>query len=162
MAEESRGDGSGNGQAATNDGPAFSIITQYVKDLSFENPGGPPALVDTDIAPQGDVAIQVLTRPLDGDNYEITLEFEITARREETVAFILEVAYAGVFRIRGAEGEAFNKALMVECPRLLFPFARRVVFDVVRDGGFPPLMVAPIDFNAIYQQRRTENAAADA
>ena len=112
------------------------------------------ATADSDVAPQGDVAIQVKTRRIDDTSVEVSLEFEITAQREGTVAFIVELAYAGVFRIIGLEGEAFDHAVMVECPRMLFPFARRVVFDIVRDGGFPALMLAPIDFNAIFQQRR--------
>ena len=144
----------GDGQAAPGDELAFGIVAQYVKDLSFENPGGPMATSGSEAAPEGDVAIQVKTHRIDDDSIEVSLEFEISAKREDTVAFIIELTYAGVFLVRGLEGEALDHAVMVECPRLLFPFARRVVFDVVRDGGFPALMLAPIDFSAIYRQRK--------
>jgi preprotein translocase subunit SecB len=156
MADDAQ-DGSGaggDGRAASPEWPSFGIIAQYVKDLSFENPGGPMATSGSDTAPEGDVAIEVKTHRIDDESIEVSLEFEISAQRDGAVAFIIELKYAGVFRVRGLEGEVLNHAVMVECPRLLFPFARRVVFDVVRDGGFPPLMLAPIDFGAIYRQRQ--------
>jgi len=144
------------GNGAGEDEAQIQVITQYVKDLSFENPRAPASLVQSDVQPHGDVSIQVRTRGIGGEGYEIVIDLVVNARQDEEVAFVVELTYGGVFRVSGFDEDLADIALMVECPRILFPFARRIVADVVRDGGFPPLLLAPVDFLKLYQQRVAE------
>ncbi len=147
-------------EAAERDGaPQIAILAQYVKDLSFENPKAPDSVAEGTGKPRGNVSIQVKSRRLSEDNYEILLEFNIEAKNDDTVVFIVELTYGGVFGVRGFDDDAMELALWVECPRLLFPFARRIIADAVRDGGFPPLMLGPIDFLALYRQRGAQGDA---
>ncbi len=139
--------------------PQLSLRTQYTKDLSFENPRAPHSISPSQEAPKGDVQVKVSSHELGDDLYEIMIEFQISATRDGDVVFIVELSYAGVFTVRGFDAQTQPLALWVECPRLLFPFARRVIADVVRDGGFAPLMLGPIDFHRMYQQRLAEAAA---
>ncbi len=142
------------GQAAERDQqPQIAVLAQYVKDLSFENPQAPDSVAEGTGKPQGNVSIQVKTRRLSEDKYEILLEFNIEAKNDDAVVFIVELTYGGVFGLRGFDEAAMALALWVECPRLLFPFARRIIADAVRDGGFPPLMLGPIDFLSLSRQR---------
>ena len=142
------------GEAAERDQqPQIAVLTQYVKDLSFENPQAPDSIAEGTGKPHGDVSIQVKSRKLRDDTYEILLEFSIEAKNNDTVVFIVELTYGGVFGVRGFDDDAMQLALWVECPRILFPFARRIIADAVRDGGFPPLMLGPIDFLGLYRQR---------
>ncbi|MFQ5783661.1 MAG: protein-export chaperone SecB [Alphaproteobacteria bacterium] len=138
---------------------SISIVTQYTKDLSFENPRAPESLIQENAQPHGEVAIQLKTRALGSDNYEVVIEFDVKATQDGEVAFIVELAYGGVFNLAGIDERLRDIAVMVECPRMLFPFARRIVADAVRDGGFTPLMLAPVDFLGLYH-RRNEGAAA--
>lgn len=146
---------------ATASNPRIIIMTQYVKDLSFENPRAPVSLVEGDGQPHGDVAIQVRSRNLGDDNFEILLEFNIEAKREGKVSFVAELVYGGVFTVSGFSDDMLEVATLVECPRILFPFARRVIADAVRDGGFAPLLLAPIDFLKLYQDRARSAAVAE-
>ena len=139
--------------------PQIAVLTQYVKDLSFENPKAPESVAEGTGKPHGNVSIQVKSRRLNEDNYEILLEFNIEAKNNDAVVFIVELTYGGVFGVRGFDEAAMELALWVECPRILYPFARRIIADSVRDGGFPPLMLGPIDFLGLYRQR---GAAPDA
>ena len=141
--------------------PRIIIMTQYVKDLSFENPRAPASLVEGDGQPHGDVAIQVQSRNLGDDNFEILLEFNIEAKREGQISFVAELVYGGVFTVSGFSDDMLEVATLVECPRILFPFARRVIADAVRDGGFAPLLLAPIDFLKLYQNRTQSAAVAE-
>jgi preprotein translocase subunit SecB len=168
MADETRPPESaqpgGNGDGADGpDGPAPSLLiaAQYIKDLSFENPHAPASLAHESQQPHGDVAIQVKSRHLGDDDYEVILEFNVKATQGDEVAFLVELAYGGVFRVQGFDDATRELAIMVECPRILFPFARRIIADSVRDGGFPPLMLAPIDFLALYQRRLHAAANTD-
>ena len=140
--------------------PFLSMVAQYVKDLSFESPRAPTSVLNKGIEPHGDVSIRVTSQALGNDNYEVQIEFNIAATDADEVAFLVELVYAGVFTMRGFEDEFKEMALMVECPRILFPFARHVIYDTVRDGGFPPLMISPIDFHRLYQQGMHGDAAA--
>jgi preprotein translocase subunit SecB len=130
--------------------PQAGILGQYVKDLSFENPsslqgGGQPRL---------EVSVNVNARAGDQDMYEVELRINASAKGDEDRAlFAVELLYAGLFRLTGAPKEAIEPFLLVEAPRILFPFARRVIADCVRDGGFPPLMLDPIDFGGLYIQQ---------
>ncbi len=142
--------------------PQLAVLGQYVKDLSFENPRAPMSLSQSQEQPRGDVGIQVKNRGLGDDRYEIVLEFNIKSSVGEDVAFILELSYGGVFTVRGFDENTTRLALWVECPRLLFPFARRIIADSIRDGGFAPLMLGPIDFLRLYQQRGTADSGDSA
>lgn len=129
--------------------PQLAILAQYVKDLSFENPNAPQIFQSTG-QPQLDVNVNVgVTRPGE-DVYEVALKINVTAKVEGTTSFAVELLYNGLFGLRNVPEEALQPFLLVEAPRILFPFARRVISDVSRDGGFPPLMLEPIDFASLY------------
>ncbi len=145
--------------AEAKQGQEIAIVTQYIKDLSFENPGAPATIIQPAEQPDGNVSVHVKRRRLSGDDHEVVLEFGLEAKRQDgSVAFILELSYAGVFTVRGFDAAARRFVLSVECPKLLFPFARRVIADSARDGGYPPVMLGPIDFASLYQQRLASNA----
>lgn len=140
--------------------PQAGILAQYVKDLSFENPNAPASL-QLQEQPKIDINVNVNARAGDQDMYEVELKINATARTgDERVAFQVELLYAGLFRLTGAPAEAIEPFLIVEAPRILFPFARRVVADVVRDGGFPPLMLEPIDFGSLYLAQLEQRGGA--
>jgi preprotein translocase subunit SecB len=129
--------------------PQLAILAQYVKDLSFENPNAPQVFQST-AQPQLDVNVNVgVTRPGD-DVYEVALKINVTAKVEGATSFAVELLYNGLFGLRHVPEEALQPFLLVEAPRILFPFARRVISDVTRDGGFAPLMLEPIDFASLY------------
>lgn len=134
----------------------ITVNAQYIKDLSFENPNAPNSLVNTGKAPDVDVNINVEAKKLSDMGYEVALKINAKAKTEEGPAFIVELAYACIMTLNGVPEDQVQPVLMIEGPRLLFPFARQIVADATRDGGFPPLLINPIDFVAMYQQ----NAAA--
>ena len=147
-------------EAAPAPQPRMSMHTQFVRDLSFENPRGPAALSDADDKPQVEVQVNVETKrvPEHPERYEVALKINATAKKKAGPAFLLELDYCGVFEIAGFENNVLAQVLLVECPRLLFPFARRIAADAVRDGGFPTLFLDPIDFLGLYRQRLAEEA----
>ena len=147
-------------QAAQETRPQLGIRTQYIKDLSFENPSTPNRSPEAERAPDIQVNVQVQVGRLDQTNFEVTLQITANARHEEKPVFLVELTYAGVFTLVGIPQEALEPTLLVECPRLLFPFARRIVADVTRDGGFPPLLLGPIDFLALYRNGQAQAAQA--
>ncbi len=142
--------------------PQLGIQSQYVKDLSFENPAAPGRLAETESAPDIKVNVQVEARALTEATYEVSLQITADARQDEAPVFLLELTYNGVFSFIDVPKEALEPALLVECPRLIFPFARRIVADVTRDGGFPPLLLTPIDFLALYRGRQAQGAESEA
>jgi preprotein translocase subunit SecB len=151
----------GSDQQATNGSdtsPQIGLISQYVKDLSFENPNA-PQVYQWQTQPQIDVQFNIGAQMLGEEVHEVALKIEITARAEQRTAFAVELVYAGLFGIKNVPHEQLQPFLLAEAPRLLFPFARRVVADAVQDGGFPPLMLDPIDFGALYMQRAAQNQA---
>lgn len=141
-------------------GPSVNVLAQYVKDLSFENPRAPNSLQPRQSAPPININVNVSARQIGQSEIEVTLTIDARAGTEADLLFNVEIAYAGVFRIAGVPAEHTQAFVMIECPRLLFPFARQIVADAVRDGGFPPLMIDPIDFVALYQQNLGQNRAA--
>jgi preprotein translocase subunit SecB len=141
-------------------GPAVNVLAQYVKDLSFENPRAPNSLQPRQNSPGINISVNVQARPVGQSEVEVTLTLDARAGADEDVLFNVEIAYAGVFRIMNVPAEHMQPFVMIECPRLLFPFARQIVADAVRDGGFPPLMIDPIDFVALYQQNLSQNRPA--
>lgn len=142
-----------NGSDAMNiggEGPRVQIVGQYVKDLSFENPGAPMTLT---VRPQIDLGVDLQARRLDPERYEVELKLRVSAKSDEKPVFLLELVYGGLFFIQSAPEELLQPILLIEGPHLLFPFARRIVADVIRDGGMPPLMIEPIDFAALYRAK---------
>ena len=145
--------------------PVAGILTQYIKDLSVENPNAPAAYQWSD-QPQVDVQFNIGAEPVGDDVTEVALKVNINATCEKGALYIVELDYCGLVGIRNLPEEQAHAYLFAEAPRILFPFARRVVADAVRDAGFPPLMVDPIDFNGLYIQqlqakRAQEEAAGD-
>jgi preprotein translocase subunit SecB len=149
-----------NDQAQANAGDnatpaALNVLTQYVKDLSFESPGAPQSLKAREKAP----TINVNANPLGDTDYDVLLTLTARAEADSAVLFNVELIYGGVFRIQGFPQEHMLPLLFIECPRLLFPFARQIIADATRNGGFPPLMIDPIDFARMFQQRLAEEEA---
>lgn len=140
--------------------PQLRVLTQYVKDLSFENPNAPRMLGPLNDQPQIGVRVDVNVQRLAEVDFEVTLSVSIDAKSNEDVMFLVELQYCGLFRLTNIPADSLEPMLLIECPRQIFPFARRIVADVTRDGGFPPLMIDPIDFVGLYQQRRAETAPA--
>ena len=132
--------------------PQVGIISQYVKDLSFENPNS-PAVYQWQVQPQIDVQFNISSNKAADDVYEVVLKVDVKAHGDQGVAFAVELAYAGLFGIRNVPEDQIQPFCYAEAPRLIFPFARRVLADAVRDGGFPPLMLEPIDFAGLYMQQ---------
>jgi len=144
----------GNGAATDNQaaaGPSaqIQVLAQYVKDLSFENPAAPMSLQGQ--KPALEVGVDVQARGLGVDQYEVSIRVRADAKSANQTIFVCEVTYAGVFMLKNIAQENIQPILLIECPRQLFPFARRVVADTTRDGGFPPLMLDPIDFLTLYR-----------
>ena len=153
MAETEPGSPPPQGAERSLQGLSLVVNAQYVKDLSFENPRAPASLVATKEQPQIDVNVNVNARGLQPGVFEVTLSIRADAKIGGEPAFIAELEYAGVFTVAGAPEDVLRPVLLIECPRLLFPFARRVVADVTRDGGFPPLFLNPIDFVSLYRRQ---------
>jgi preprotein translocase subunit SecB len=140
---------------APNAAPQLMVLAQYVKDLSFENPNAPGSLAQT-AQPQINVTVNVAANPLAEGDVEVELRLEGRAESGGSVMFNIELVFAGVFRMRNVPQDNVHPLVMIECPRLLFPFAREIVANAVRNGGFPPLLLDPIDFVALYQQRAAQ------
>ncbi|HEV7435783.1 MAG TPA: protein-export chaperone SecB [Pseudorhizobium sp.] len=146
-----------NTQGATS--PSLNILAQYTKDLSFENPGAPRSLQARDKAPAININVNVNANPLSETDFDVVLSLNVEAKEGDKVVFAAELVYGGVFRITGFPQEHMLPVLFIECPRLLFPFARQIVADVTRNGGFPPLMIDPIDFAQMFTQRMAQEKA---
>ena len=167
MADEPAG--AGNSGAA--DAAGFNLVGQYIRDLSFENPGAPGSILAGGPNPSFSVSINVAVKKQGDDVYAVELTLNAKAEREQAMLFNVELIYGGVFRLRNVPEDRLPPLLMVECPRLVFPFARQVLANVVQQGGFPPLMMEPVDFQALYiqnlrnlqsqQQQKTDAPAVD-
>jgi preprotein translocase subunit SecB len=156
MADTSSNGGAAQPAPAASTQPGIHVLGQYIKDLSFENPNAPRSLRPSDKAPKLDVNVNVNARPQSEAEFEIELKLDAKAVRGDETLFIAEVSYAGLFQIRNVPQEHMHPLLLIECPRLLFPFARQILADATRQGGFPPLMIDPVDFAALYRQRMAE------
>ncbi|MFZ5746810.1 MAG: protein-export chaperone SecB [Pseudomonadota bacterium] len=137
--------------------PTAGVISQYVKDFSFENPNS-PAIYQKQGQPAFDVQFNIGSGQVGDDVFEVVLKIDVKANIDNQVAFVVDLAYAGLFALRNIPVEQLEPFLLGEAPRILFPFARRVLADAVRDGGFPPLMLEPIDFAGLYMQRAQQVA----
>jgi preprotein translocase subunit SecB len=141
--------------------PQINVLGQYIKDLSFENPNSPESLRTPGEHPQVQINFNVSADVVGEDLYEVKLAMEAEAKSEDKVLHRLEMVYAGVFALKNLPKEAIQPILFVECPALLFPFARRLVADLSREGGFPPLLLDPIDFGALFRQRLAQQQKAE-
>ncbi len=140
--------------------PHLQILAQYLKDLSFENLNAPQSLMDTGEQMQIEVSVNLEAESAGEGRYAIDLTIEASAHRGNERAFLVEVVYGGLFHVQNIPPEAVQVVCLVECPRILFPYARRILSDATRDGGFPPLLVEPIDFYRLYRERQAETEAA--
>jgi len=134
----------------------LTVVSQYVKDLSFENPGGPDSLLTLKEVPHGTVRVDVRVQPRTPPELEVVLFLAVEAKAGDKVVYVSECEYGGVFRIGRVSQESVLPLIMIEAPRLLFPFARQVIAHAISAGGFPPLLINPIDFAALYRDKRDE------
>lgn len=134
--------------------PSFAVKAQYIKDLSFENPNAPQSIATMESRPTIDVKVDLRSQVLQENFHEVGLHIGAKASSEQGVLFLVELVYAGVFELQNIPSERLESLIWVDCPFVLFPFARRVIADVTRDGGFPPLLLDPIDFQGLYIQHR--------
>ncbi len=153
--------------ATTNGGPAtgpeqqqpqLGVLAQSTKDLSFENPNAPQSLQPPAQPPAINIQINVNPKQLTATDFEVELKLEGKAEANNNLLFSFDLTYAGVFRLQNVPQESLGPLVMIECPRLLFPFAREIVARAVTGGGFPPLILDPVDFVALYRQKMSQMA----
>ena len=149
--------------------PSFNLIGQYIRDMSFENPGAPASIMLGGPNPNFQVGINVGVKKQSEDLYAVEITLNAKADREKNVLFNVELIYGGVFRMKNIPEAQLAPLLLVECPRLIFPFARQVLATITQQGGFPPLMMEPVDFTQVYlqslqqmQQQQQQNGGAPA
>ena len=151
-----------NGAASAPPQPKMSVLGQFIRDLSFENALALKG-VEGEVKPaiNVEVALDAKKRPVD-NQYEVITKFKVTSNNQDggEPLFLLELEYGGIFQVENVPEEQLHPFLMIECPRMLFPFVRRIVSDVTRDGGFPPLNLDTVDFLALYRQEIARRAAA--
>ena len=145
-----------NGGPSADMQPQLSVVAQYIKDFSFENPNAPQSLAPSEQPPQIGIQINVNANPLSDTDIEVSLNLEGKAESAAGLLFGFELEFAGVFRIRNVPQESLNAIVLIECPRLLFPFAREIIATAVRNGGFPPLLLDPVDFVGLYRQKMAQ------
>lgn len=132
--------------------PSIRVLVQYIKDFSFENPNAPMSLSgEVQKDSKINITINVEAKPLTDTEFEVILQINASAKDKETVIFSAELYFGGVFQILNVPADSIHPMVMIECPRILFPFARRIISDSVRDGGFPALMIDPVDFTQLYR-----------
>jgi preprotein translocase subunit SecB len=139
--------------------PQLGVLAQYTKDLSFENPNAPQSLQPQQQQPAINININVTPRQLSATDFEVELKLEGKAEVDKLLLFSFDLTYAGVFRLQNIAQDALGPLVMIECPRLLFPFAREIVARAIVNGGFPPLMLDPVDFVALYRQKLAQQPA---
>jgi preprotein translocase subunit SecB len=142
-----------NGGPAADQQPQLTVVMQYTKDFSFENPNAPQSLAPQTEPPQIGIQINVGATPLSETDIEVVLKLEGKAENAGKLLFQFELEFAGIFRIRNVPQESLNAVVLIECPRLLFPFAREIIATNVRNGGFPPLLLDPVDFVGLYRNK---------
>lgn len=159
MADDKKDNGGTGGAGASQADmtlPSIQIAAQYIKDLSFEN----PSMGINVRQPQIDFAVDLQARRMqDNGPYEVVIKLRVSATQDEKTIFLLEIAYGGIFILERVPEEAVQPFLLIECPRMMFPFVRRIVADLVSDGGLPPLMIEPIDFAQLYRNRLARAAS---
>jgi preprotein translocase subunit SecB len=144
-----------NGQ--DQEAPGIRILAQFIRDLSFENPRAPESLrAAGQVQPQIDLGVEMNARGREDGLYEVDLKLSAKAERNDGALFMIEILYGGLFQIGGVPSDEIEPVLLIECPRYLFPFARRIIADLSSEGGFPPFLLDPIDFAGVYQARKAE------
>ena len=166
MAEDKKDAPNGKAGKATETAaqPEFRLLGQYIGDLSFENPGGAKSILSGAASPSFAVNISVQVKKQEDSVYAVELSLVSKATRDEAVLFNIELVYGGVFRAAGFADNQLPPILMIECPRLIFPFARQVLASVTQAGGFPPLLMEPVNFEALYRQnlaKMTQDSGAN-
>ena len=146
------GNGTGNGADPAQSEAQVSIIAQYLKDLSVENPSS-PQVFQWQAQPALDVQFSLNADKVADDVHEVALKIEVSARSDNGVHFIVDMSYAGLFGLRGVPEDALPPFLLIEAPRLLFPFARQIIAEAVVNAGFPPFYLDPIDFTSVYMSQ---------
>jgi preprotein translocase subunit SecB len=144
--------------AAEGGEPGIRILAQFIRDLSFENPRAPEALRASQDQPQIDLNVEMNARGRDDGLFEVDLKLSARANRSDGPLFVVELLYGGVFQIGGVPADEMEPVLLIECPRYLFPFARRIIAEVSSEGGFPPFLLDPIDFAGVYAARKAGGA----
>lgn len=147
------------GTSAEQGEASFVLRSQYIKDISFENPRAPGIFLQLEQPPTIDVQVNLQAERLDQNVFELTFHIQVRAMHEKITVFMVDLAYAGIFEARGIPEEHLEQALLVQGAFLLFPFARRIISDVTRDGGFPALNIEPIDFFALYARNKAQAQA---
>lgn len=167
--DSTKPDGEGSHHEETGTPPGrghlpITIVRQYLKDISFENPNAPQVYRQaSEEGPELHITIDLTGNKLEERTHEVVLSVNLTAKIQDTTAFLIEVQYAGVVTVKeGLTEEQVEQAVMVETPRYLFPFLRATVADMIREGGFPPLLLSPIDFQRLHRQRRRAQSEAAA
>jgi preprotein translocase subunit SecB len=157
MADELKGNGQTEAPPQPSDTLQQVIINaQYVKDLSFENPRAPQSLIQQSNQPSVDINVDVKAQNLGPEVFEVVLTINVTARVEEQPVFLVELAYGAVVTVRNTPEEMLGPMILIETPRIIFPFARAIVANATRDGGFPPLMINPIDFAELLRRQQSD------
>ena len=136
--------------------PSLRVLAQFTRDLSFESPRAPDSLRMADGQPNVELGVEMSAKGRADGLFEVDLKLSVRASRDNAIAFQVELVYGGLFEIQSVPAEALEQVLLIECPRYLFPFARRIIADLIVDGGFPPFLLEPIDFNAIYASRQAQ------
>jgi len=137
-------------------GPGIRILAQFARDFSFENPRAPETLRAGGAQPQIEMGVEMNARGREDGFFEVDLKLSARAARDDGPVFHVELVYGGVFQITGVPAEELEPVLLIECPRFLFPFARRMIADVTSEGGFPPFLLEPIDFAGVYAARKAQ------
>ena len=168
MTGDDQGGAAPGAQPATHPGDSieetrFVIRAQYLKDISFENPNAPLIYTKLNAQPDIGVSVDVQARPLEGRTYETVLSASVNAKFDQTQGFLIELQYGALVQVsEQVSAEDLEPLLLVEIPRFIFPFARDLISSATQDGGFPPLLVAPIDFSKLYLRHKTQQAQAPA
>lgn len=147
-----------NGGPTDNKAPSLNVLAQYTKDFSFENPNAPRSLIPSQSQPDVNIQINVNAKKGGESEFEVELKIEGGAKVQEGQLFAFDLTYCGIFRVMNIPEQSLQPVVLIECPRMLFPFARNIIADAVRNGGFPPLMIDPVDFAQLYQQRMQAEA----
>jgi len=149
-------------EPSADNAPSMNLIGQYIRDLSFESPGAPGSIMLGSGNPEFNVGISVGVKKQADEIFAVEVNINARAVRDNSVLFAVELVYGGVFRIRNIAEPQLSQLLLIECPRLIFPFARQVLASVTQQGGFPPLLMEPVDFGQLYLQNLQQAQAAPA
>lgn len=162
MSKSTKNNGADAAVEAQNNQPQINVLGQYIKDLSFENPNAPDVLRGQIKNPNLKINFNVIVKTMQEELFEVALSVEGEAQSDEGFLYNVELVYAGAFKLKNLPKDALQPFLYIECPALLFPFVRRILADMTREGGFPPLLLDPIDFAGLYRQNMQKQQAATA